>query len=340
MPRRMPAEWQAHDATWVAWPHNPETWPDCLSEAENEFAFMVETISRGERVEVLVQSAEHEREIAARLRDRVDPERVCLHVFETDDVWLRDIGPSFVWSDEPAGITAVDWVFNAWGRKYPPWDRDDSLAAYIAGICGVTQLRPELVCEGGALEVDGEGTLLATRSTLLDERRNSDLDPAELAALLEDLLGITHIVWLGEGIEGDDTDGHIDDIARFVTPGRVVCAREPDRGSANHEPLEECRATLLGARDAAGRKLEVIELPMPPRLEADGEPLPASYANFYVFNGHVAVPIFGAASDEVALGRLRPLFPDRQLIGVPSRTLIRGLGAVHCLTQQQPSPRR
>ena len=335
----MPAEWEAHDATWLAWPHNPETWPGCLAEAEDEFAFLVETIARGERVEVIVQSEEHGAAIRARMRDRVAPERLCLHVFETDDVWLRDIGPSFVWSDAPAGLSAIDWTFDAWGGKYPPWDRDDRLAEHITGICGVEHVRPGFVCEGGALEVDGEGTLLATRSTLLDPKRNPGVKPEELADLLQELLGVTWTIWLGEGIEGDDTDGHVDDVARFVTPGRVVCAREPDRDSTNHEPLEECWARLGEARDASGRELERLELPMPPRMEADGAPLPASYANFYVFNGHVAVPTFGVASDDVALDRLRPLFPDREIVAVPSRTLIRGLGAVHCLTQQQPRPR-
>lgn len=331
---RMPAEWEPHAATWLAWPHAVTTWPGCLEDAEREFEFFVRTLARFERVALVVQSEAHRAAIASRLGAIVADGAVRLHVIPTDDVWMRDIGPTFVRG--AAGLVALDWTFNAWGGKYAPWDRDDAVAARVATLVGVACERPGIVLEGGAIEVDGEGTLLATEPTLLDPKRNPGIEKPAIEALALELLGVTRMIWLGDGIEGDDTDGHIDDIARFTSPGRVVCAREPDPRSPNHEPLEDCRARLLAARDAAGRALEVIDLPMPETVLADGAPLPASYANFYVANGALLVPVFGGPADARALAVLRPLFPGREVVGIPSRALVRGLGAVHCLSQQQP----
>ncbi len=330
----MPAEWEPHAATWLAWPHAVTTWPGCLEQAEHEFAFLVRSLARFERVELIAQSDAQRARIEALLGGVARDGAVRLHVIQTDDVWMRDIGPTF--ARGAAGLVALDWTFNAWGGKYPPWDRDDAVAARVAQLVGVDCERPGVVLEGGAIEVDGEGTLLATEPTLLDPKRNPGIDRAAIDALAFELLGVRKTIWLGDGIEGDDTDGHIDDIARFVAPGRVVCARESDPRDPNHAPLEDCVARLRAARDAAGRALEVIDLPMPPPVLAGEDRLPASYANFYIANGAVLVPVFGAAADERALAVLRPLFPAREVVGIPSRTLVRGLGAVHCLTQQQP----
>ena len=331
---RMPAEWEPHAATWLAWPHAVTTWPGCLEQAEREFEALVRALARFERVELVVQSDAHRARIATRLGALVRDGAVRLHVIPSDDVWMRDIGPTFVRGS--AGLVALDWTFNAWGGKYPPWDRDDAVAAQVARLVGVECERPGIVLEGGAIEVDGEGTLLATEPTLLDPKRNPGIDVRAIDALAQELLGVRKTIWLGAGIHGDDTDGHIDDIARFTSPGRVVCAREPDPRDPNHEPLEDCVARLRDARDAAGRALEVIDLPMPPPLLAGEDRLPASYANFYIANGAVLVPVFDAPADARALAVLRPLFPGREVVGVPSRSLVRGLGAVHCLTQQQP----
>ena len=331
---RMPAEWEPHAATWLAWPHAVTTWPGCLEDAEREFEFFVRTLAEFERVELLVQSEAHRARIAELLGAIARDGAVRMHVIQTDDVWMRDIGPTFVRG--ASGLVALDWTFNAWGGKYAPWDRDDAVAAQVATLAGVACERPGVVLEGGAIEVDGEGTLLATEPTLLDPKRNPGIDKAAIDALALELLGTRKTIWLGDGILGDDTDGHIDDIARFTSPGRVVCAREPDPLDPNHAPLEDCITRLRAARDAAGRALEVIDLPMPPPVLADGDRLPASYANFYIANSAVLVPVFGAAADEQALSVLRPLFPGRQLVGVPSRALVRGLGSVHCLSQQQP----
>jgi agmatine deiminase len=332
---RMPAEWEPHAATWVAWPHAETTWPGCLADAEREFETLVRALARSERVELVAQTESHAQLLGDRLGSLVRAGSLRLHVIRTDDVWMRDIGPTFV-RDGAGALVALDWTFNAWGGKYAPWDRDDAVAARVAALAGVACERPGLVIEGGALEVDGEGTLLATEPTLLDPKRNPGISREALEKHLAELLGIRHVVWLGEGICGDDTDGHVDDLARFVSPGVVVCAREPDPSDPNHAPLEACGAALRAARDAAGRSLRVIDLPMPPPVRAGADRLPASYANFYVANREVLVPTFGAPNDRVALDLLRPLFPDRTVVGVPSRALVRGLGAVHCLTQQQP----
>jgi agmatine deiminase len=332
---RMPAEWEPHAATWVAWPHAETTWPGCLAEAEREFETLVRALARSERVELLAQTESHAQLLRERLDDLARAGSLRLHVIRTDDVWLRDIGPTFV-RDAAGEPVALDWTFNAWGGKYAPWDRDDAVAARVAALAGVRCERPGLVIEGGALEVDGEGTLLATEPTLLDPKRNPGISREALEKRLAELLGIRHVVWLGEGIEGDDTDGHIDDLARFVSPGVVVCAREPDPKDPNHAPLEACGAALRAARDAAGRRLRVHDLPMPPAVRAGADRLPASYANFYIANRELLVPTFGAPSDRIALDVLAPLFPDRTVVGIPSRALVRGLGAVHCLTQQQP----
>ena len=230
-------------------------------------------------------------DVVGRLGDLARLGRVRTRVVATDDVWMRDIGPTFV-LDERAGTVAIDWVFNAWGGKYPPWERDDAVARHVAALAGVPRVRSELVAEGGALEVDGRGTLIATRATLIDERRNPGAGLAEVERVLRDLLGVARFLWLDGCIEGDDTDGHVDEIVRFAAPGRVVCARESNERDPNHEPLERCRARLLAEPD-----LEVIDLPMPPPIEAEGERLPASYANFYVANAAVLVPAFGADSD-------------------------------------------
>ncbi len=326
--RRMPAEWERHAATWVVWPHSADTWPGCLAEAQVEFETLVRALVESERVHILVQDDDLARDVAARLRD-LEPS-VHLHHVVTDDAWLRDIGPTFV-EDAARGTLAIDWEFNAWGGKYPPWSRDDAAAEHVASLAGVPRVRADLVAEGGSLEVDGLGTLIATEATLVDERRNPGRKRGDIERSFTALLGVTRFVWLDGCIEGDDTDGHVDEIARFVAPGRVVCARATDPGDANHDPLERCRSRLLQEPD-----LEVIDLPLPQPIDADGQRLPASYANFYLTNGAVLVPTFDTASDEPALALLAHLFPTRRALPIPSRTLLRGLGSVHCLTQQQP----
>jgi agmatine deiminase len=325
--------------TWIGWPWNPETWPGCLEAAEAEFVTLVSALLENEPVRVLVQDDHH----GSHVRDRLGPAAswpgLAIHAVPTDDAWLRDTGPTFV-IDDAGDLVAIDWTFNTWGGKYPPWDRDDAVASALAGLAGARVVRPGLVVEGGALEVDGEGTLIVTEPTLIDPHRNPGISREEMERRLGELLGVTRVVWLPEGIVGDDTDGHVDDIVRFVEAGRVACAFEPDPADPNHGPLDACLARLREAHDARGKRLDVVPIPMPPPIEADGARLPASYLNFYVANRAVLVPTFGAPTDEPALERLADLFPGRRVLPVPSRTLVRGLGAVHCLTQQQPTSRR
>ena len=338
-PYRMPAEWEPHAATWIAFPHNPDTWPGCLEQAQSEYEKLVAELSRFEPVELLVCSAELRERVERFARRLPHADRVRLHPIPSNDVWMRDIAPTFV-RDARGALVAIDWTFNSWGGKYPPWDLDDAVAARVAELCGIPRVRAGLVAEGGAIEVDGEGTLLVTEPTFVKPTRNPGLSRSAIEKRLCELLGATRAIWLGEGIAGDDTDGHVDDVARFVRPGVVVCVREPDRSDPNHEPLEEMARRLREERDAAGRTLDVVDLPMPSPVLADGEYLPASYANFYVCNGAVLVPVFDCANDKPALDVLRGLFPGREIVPIPSRTLVRGLGAVHCLTQQQPLSRK
>jgi len=318
----MPAEFEPHAATWLAWPHNPETWPDCLEAAEREFAKLVAELITSEPVHVLAQNEAHRDHVAKQIRGGAE-----IHIVPSDDSWMRDIGPTFVRDADE--LVALDWTFNSWGGKYPPWERDDAVASAVAALAGTRCLRPELVLEGGSLEVDGRGTLLATRSSLLDPKRNAALGQAELERTLGMLLGVQHVIWLEAQLAGDDTDAHIDNIARFVAPNRVAYAHDPALAGVEH--------SLRAARDAHGQTLDLVPLPMPPRIETDDGPLPASYANFYIANRIVCVPQFEEATDREALSILSELFPDRDVLGIPSRSLVRGLGSLHCLTQQQPS---
>jgi len=318
--RRFPAEYEPHAATWVGWPHNVETWPGCLEAAEREFAGLVCAIAECELVNVLVRDSAHAQHVRGLLA-AAPSGRVALHEVPTDDSWLRDTGPTFAVDGD--GLLAIDWIFDAWGGKYPPWERDAKVAERVAELAGVRHLAVPLVLEGGAIEGDGAGTLMVTRTSVLG--RNRSLAQNEIELQFEELLGATRTIWLDGEVEGDDTDGHIDNLARFVAPGRVACA-----SAALREQLE-------GQYDARGRVLEVVQLPSPPPLEADGLPLPASYLNFYLPNGAVVVPCFGVPSDVQALDQLAKLFPGRRTVGVSARTLVRGFGGPHCLTQQQPA---
>ena len=328
---RWPAEWEPHRATWLAWPHAPTTWPGHLAEAQAEYTGIVRALQDREPVELLVADDAMEeatrKELAA---GGVDADSgIRFHHVPTNDSWLRDSGPTFVRDD--AGLPlALAFGFNAWGGKYPPWDRDAAVGARVAELAGVRCERPGFVLEGGSIDSDGAGTILTTESCLLNPNREDEpRTRPQMEERLARWLGARRVVWLGEGIAADDTDGHIDDCARFVAPGVVVAARAdsgPDR-----EILGENRRRLV----AAG--LSVHDLPMPPVHRVGGEACPASYANFYLANGAALVPTFGAASDARALAVLRDVLPGRDVIGVPCRTLVLGLGAIHCLSQQEPA---
>ena len=331
-----PAEWEPHRATWLAWPHNRETWPRSLEAAEEAYEAMVRALQGAETVCITVPDAAREERVRRRLASAGLERGVELHVIPTDDAWIRDHGPIFLRG--AAGESAlVDFGFDAWGKKYPPWERDDAVPRAVAAARGVRRFEAGFVLEGGSVDGDGEGTVLTTESCLLHPNREAGRTRALMEARLRDFLGAERVLWLGDGIAGDDTDGHVDDVARFVGAATVVAVAEADASDPNHAPLAETLRRLRAMRDARGRRLSVVELPMPPPLEVDGARCPASYANFYLANGRALVPVFDAPSDARALAILRECLPGREVVPIRARDLVVGLGAVHCLTQQEPA---
>ncbi|MGH9416643.1 MAG: agmatine deiminase family protein [Terriglobales bacterium] len=335
---RMPAEWAPHAATWLAWPHKEASWPGRLERIPPVFCEMVRHLVAGEDVHINVADAAMESRARAALTAAAVPaSRGHFHAIPTDDAWVRDHGPMFL--NHPDGRQAiVDWGYNAWGGKYPPFALDNAVPAQIATLLGLPRFQPGMILEGGSIEVDGEGTLLTTEACLLHPNRNPALARGEIERRLRDYIGVETILWLGEGIAGDDTDGHVDDAARFLAPGVVLAAVEPDSGDANHAPLEANLRRLRALRDARGRRLEVLTLAMPAPVEHEGQRLPASYINYYAANRCVLLPQFGCPQDEAAARALESAFPGRAVVGISCRDLVWGLGAFHCLTQQQPLP--
>ena len=335
----MPAEWAPHEATWLSWPHNRETWPEQLEAVEDIWARMAAAISPGEKVRLLVEDAAEKSEAGERLaRFRARMENVELIEIPTVDVWMRDYGPTFVTrAGEAAPLAFNDWIFNGWGNKYASYTDDDSVAKAIAKRLDLPVFSHEVVLEGGSIEVNGAGTCLTTEQCLLNPNRNPHFNRSDLEAFLKANLGVDHVVWLGDGIVGDDTDGHIDDIARFVDEKTVLCAVEDDPSDENYAPLEENYERLQGARDQHGAKLDLVRLPMPGKVVYRGTRLPASYANFYIANEAILVPTYNHSNDGRALGILAELFPARKIVPLPSSDVVIGLGAMHCVTQQQPS---
>lgn len=322
----MPAEWEPHRATWLAWPENPDDWGDCREAVEVEFAALVAELLSCEPTHVLTRDPERARARLRELAPGTDPE---IHELETVEAFLRDTGPTFVQGTE--GLVAIDWSFDGWGGRHPSAMRDDGVASRVAALCDIPVRKSALHAEGGAFEVDGEGTGLATRSTLL--AHNPQLSRGQVEAELRACLGVRRVLWLEGQLAGDDTGGHVDTLARFVGPGRVVRTR-----GGPQDDLTDLEETLRAAPDARGRTLEICELPAPTMIRHRGQPLPASYSNFYLANGAVLVPQFGVPEDSLALKCLSSLWPSRRVIGVSSRVLLRGLGSIHCLTQQQPVP--
>jgi len=334
---RMPAEWTPHAATWTTWPSDDELWEGELDGVRSEFATMVALLSRFESVVVNVADAEAEADAKARLQSAAaDPANVRYHRVPLDDAWFRDNGPIFL-VNGAGQVALTDWVFNAWGGKYEA-GRDTLVPAAVARELGMRRFAFPFVMEGGAVEVNDEGVLITTRSCLLAPTRNAQLDEADTEALLRAGLGVRQVVWLERGLEGDHTDGHVDTIVRFCDDATLVCAVSEDPSDENFAPLQANLETLLALRTPDEEAFTVVPLPLPQqRRLSDGRILAASYANFYIANGVVLVPTFEDPLDERALELLRPLFPDRQVVGVPASRLITGGGAWHCVTQQQPA---
>jgi agmatine deiminase len=336
-----PPEWAPHAATWISWPR-PEgiSFPGRYQECIDNVVEVIRSITRFEPVHINIPNIDYEEIVRARLELReVAVRRIRFHHIPTNECWTRDHGPAFVLRGRRGKVDAaiVDWGFNAWGGKYPPYDADDAVPTRIAEELGVPVFDPGIVMEGGAVDFNGAGTVITTTSCLLNPNRNPGLTKSEIEDLLKNFYGQRHIVWLGEGIVGDDTDGHIDDLARFVDERTIVIGIEDNVRDPNYEVLQRNLRTLRRLRDQDGRPFNIVELPMPRPVIYKKQRLPATYMNFYFVNGALLVPTFGdAARDERALAVLHDLLPTREIVGVNCRALIWGLGAIHCLTQQQP----
>lgn len=340
-PLRMPAEWEPHRATWLAWPHFEKDWPGKFATIPWVYAEIIRHLSKHERVELIVNDGAAEKQARRTLKvAHAWNANIHFHRWPTDRVWMRDSGCSFVLSR--SSLKAVKWRFNAWA-KYGNWRLDERIGSLMASAAQAEELRPEhrnnrIVLEGGAIEVNGEGTLLTTEECLLGkvQQRNAGATRSDYEKIFAHYLGIRQVIWLAAGISGDDTHGHVDDITRFVAPDTVVTVVESNPLDANYEPLRENLRRLRDAVDQNGNPLSVIDLPLPAPVMFEGRRLPASYANFYIANGLVLVPVFNDANDRVALDIVADLFPDREVIGVYSGDLVWGFGAIHCMTQQQP----
>ncbi|ACO47312.2 agmatine deiminase family protein [Deinococcus deserti] len=327
---RMPAEWESHAATWMSWPADDELWFGHLLGVREEFAELVRTIARFEPVQLLVRDPESEQDA----RGRLEGADVTYHRLPLDDVWLRDNGPIFVRRGND--LAFVNWRFNSWGGKFN-WEHDDQVPEYVAQVLGAAHWdRPE-VLEGGGLEVNGLGVGLTTRSCFLTDTRNPGLTEEDYGALLNDTLGVSQLLWLDGGLENDHTDGHIDTITRFTDERTIVTSVESNPADPNHAVMQKNLEALRRMTDQDGQPFRIVELPLPAsRLEGAEGRLPPTYANFYIGNGFVVVPMYGDPNDARAIEVLRPLFPQREVIGLPSRKIIEGGGSFHCVTQQQP----
>ena len=343
---RMPAEWEPHEATWIAWPHNTTDWPGKMSAIQWVYGEVVRQLSRSERVHILVNNKTHELK-ARRILDRiaVSSDHIEFVRIPTNRGWTRDFGPIFLRQDEsPSQVHIARFQFNAWAR-YLDWQKDNRIPERVAAkfqipLVPVLQKNRAVVLEGGSIDVNGQGTLLTTEECLLDDitqERNPGFLRHDYEEVFRRYLGVTQVLWLGKGIAGDDTHGHVDDLCRFVDPYTVVLCQESNPLDENYRPLAENRERLEGMRGEDGRKIGVVSLPMPAPLYFNGQRLPASYANFYIGNSVVVVPTFNDPNDRVALGILSELFPDRTVVGLHAVDLVWGFGTIHCLTQQQPA---
>jgi agmatine deiminase len=344
---RMPAEWEPHEATWIAWPHNVKDWPGRFAPIPWTYAEIVRQITRDEFAYILVNDQDtQDKATKLLIKMGVDLKRVRFFAVKTDRVWARDFGPIFVVKDKAGdkrGIAFTNWHFNAWA-KYDDWRNDDAVPDALAPKLKLKQWKPtagdgvRVVLEGGSIDVNGRGLLLTTEECLLStvQQRNPLLSRQQIEQAMGEYLGIKKVLWLRNGIAGDDTHGHVDDLARFTDASTMVIVSEADKSDVNYEPLRENLALAREMKDHRGKPLRVATLPMPEPVVFDGQRLPASYANFYITNNSVLVPTFNDKNDRVALGILQELFPKRRVVGVHCLELVWGLGTLHCMTQQQP----
>ena len=335
---RMPAEWEPQEAVWLSWPHNYASWPGKFRPVPYQFANVVAAMARFQPVRINAAKKLHAR--ARRLCERADANLANITFYDhpTNDAWCRDHGPIFVKHRKTGEVALTDWAYNAWGDKYPPYDLDNEIPPSIEKVTGLRRFVNDMVLEGGSIDVNGQGGLLTSEQCLLNPNRNPHLTKEQIEQNLRDYLGVTDIYWVGDGILGDDTDGHIDDMTRFFKPDGFITCVEPNRADKNHDILADNLARLKKFRTPAGKKFDIVELPMPRPFGFKRQRVPASYANFLIVNGGVLVPTFRQPGpDARALEVIRGCFPDREVVGVDCYHLIWGLGTLHCISQQQPA---
>ena len=338
---KMPAEWHPHAGTWLTWPKDPETWPGRVEQVEEIYLQMMTALTPHEVVNLLVDDTPTEEDVRKRLGSAT-ASNIRFHQINTVDSWIRDYGPNFLIGNGQLAFN--DWRFNAWGDKYEDLKKDDQIPKILEARLNATRFEPGIVMEGGSIEVNGAGCVLTTEQCLLNPNRNAHLDRQTIEQYLKDYLGVGKVLWLGEGIVGDDTDGHIDDIARFVSADTIVCVLEEDPNDANYELLQDNLHRLQQMTDLSGNPFRIVTLPMPGIVGGTStdsrnlERLPASYANFYIANNVVLAPVFGHANDGQAVATLEQIFPDRHVIPINCEPLVWGMGTIHCVTQQQPLP--
>lgn len=333
-----PAEWEKHTATWLSWPHKEASWPGKIETIYPFYAQFIKEIAKGEKVCININDEKMKQQAMDWLtKEGVNISQVLFFIHPTNDAWCRDHGPAFLINSKAKDKKIiVDWDYNAWGGKYPPHDQDDIIPTRIASHYGIPVYNPGIIMEGGSVDFNGHGTVLTTTSCLLNKNRNPHLSQREIERYLINYYGVEQICWLEDGIVGDDTDGHIDDITRFVSQDTVITVIEKNRSDANYEPLQKNLQLLKKIRLLNGKPLTIIEIPMPSAVIYDGQRLPASYANFYICNEAVIVPVFQDNHDEQALELIQSCFKDRKVIGINSTDIIWGLGSFHCLSQQEP----
>jgi agmatine deiminase len=333
-----PAEFDRHDATWLSWPHKEASWPGKIESIYPRYAEFIKLVAEGEKVKINVLNEAMKQKALRHITEAgADLNNVEFFLHPTNDAWCRDHGPAFLINPAEKKKMVVDWGYNAWGGKYPPFDLDDVIPTLIAQRYNIPVVHPGIVMEGGSVEFNGKGTLLTTRACLLNENRNPHLNQQQIEEYLINYYGVDHILWLSDGIIGDDTDGHIDDLTRFVNEDTVVTIVEENKQDENYEILQENLKDLKKLRLESGKQMNIVELPMPSPVVYDDMRLPASYANFYIANKYVVVPTFRDKNDDRALDILQSCFTDRKVFGVDSVDIIWGLGSFHCLSQQEPS---
>ena len=334
---RFPAEWEKHSSTWLSYPHNEASWPDKIEPIFPFYNQFIKEISKGEMVNINVLDRQMLDTVQQQLTENGTlMSNVRFHLHPTNDAWCRDHGPAFLVNPNAENKKVIiDWGYNAWGGKYP-CELDNKIPSLIANYLKLPSFTPGIIMEGGSVDFNGKGTVLTTTACLLHDNRNPHLQQAQIEQYLTDFYGVEQVLWLGDGIEGDDTNGHVDDITRFVNEDTVVTVVEPNKNDANHLPLLENLKALQKMRLVNGKQLNIVELPMPDEITWEDQRLPASYANFYCCNAAIIVPTFRCSKDQIALDILQKCFTDRPVIGIDSTDIIWGLGSFHCLSQQEP----